>query len=400
MPNQTPPPLRGSDQGTFTEYTIKERFPNIVQRVLDENELDETAVDLIQNLLHSIPNGKIRPLLPQTAPDLSLWQTALTPFLGMSWLEAPWFVVETYLFRRIVEAVNYFESGLDPFAYQKQRSLNSMMAQVGEDTAVLQKMMEEEAQETHLRWLLLRDLWGNQVDLGLWSADDSFDHLHQEEDAQLDHLLVNDLTAVTPFFQNAKRLDFIIDNAGYELVGDFLLALYWLAQNQDRTIHFHVKRHPTFVSDVTKGDVQKAVETFINQENEDVRWLGKRLADVLENGRLQLHDPLFWTSPHPLWHLPQELNTQLAKADLIISKGDANYRRALGDLHWPYETPIREIVDYLDAPILFLRTCKSEVLAGLENGRAAQLRKQYPNWDVSGEWGVVQLVSPGKARSD
>ena len=34
-----PRPLCGLDEGTFTEYTVIERFPATVRRVLDENEL-------------------------------------------------------------------------------------------------------------------------------------------------------------------------------------------------------------------------------------------------------------------------------------------------------------------------------------------------------------------------
>ena len=52
--------------------------------------------------------------------------------------------------------------------------------------------------DSDMRWLLLRDLWGNQVDLGLWAADEGFEHLHDSQSARLSHLLVNDLTAVIP----------------------------------------------------------------------------------------------------------------------------------------------------------------------------------------------------------
>lgn len=32
---------------------------------------------------------------------------------------------------------------------------------------------------------------------------------------------------------------------------------------------------------------------------------------------------------------------------LLISKGDANYRRLLGDLHWPYDTAPKAVLEYL-----------------------------------------------------
>ena len=387
-----PKPLCGLDEGTFTENTVKFRLSKIVQRVLDENELDNTAVSLIQTLADEIPYGKIRPLRDAHAPDFALWNERIAKYEGQNWLETPWFFIETYKFRRIIEAVDYFQTGLDPFAFQKSESLRLMLDRISAEAQLLSQMVQDGWSDAHLSWLILRDLWGNQVDLGIWAADDGFEHLHSSQSAQLSHLLVNDLTAVLPKLQHAMRLDFIIDNAGYELVGDFLIAAYMLSLKPELTIHFHVKRHPTFVSDVTKMDVDFVIGTFFQHEDTALQLFGQILRGFLDNGRLCLHHHLFWTSPDPLWELPADLRAQLGHSDLIISKGDANYRRALGDLHWPYETPIAEIVTNPPAPMLFLRTCKAEVMAGLEHSRSAQLRQQDPEWDVNGKWGVIQMV--------
>src|SRR5690606_28936363 len=96
---------------------------------------------------------------------------------------------------------------------------------------------------------------------------------------------------------------------------------------------------------------------FLKQQP-DAAWraLAVRLAEAAANGRFVWQTHPFWTSPHPLWQLPTALYQQLAQADLLISKGDANYRRALGDAHWPYTTAVADIVSYLPVPILFLRT--------------------------------------------
>ncbi len=390
---ELPKPLRGLDSGTFTEQTVKYRLAGIVRRVLEENELDQTAVSLIQTLVDEIPYGKVRPLQDSHAPDFEMWNDRIAPYVGQNWLEAPWFFIETYKFRRIIEGVDYFKTNIDPFAHQKSQSLELMLPRIEAEAKQLDQMVGNGWADSDMHWLLLRDLWGNQVDLGLWAADDEFDHLHSSHSAQMSHLLVNDLTAVIPKIQSANRLDFIIDNAGYELVGDFLIAAYLLLLNPDLTIHFHVKRHPTFVSDVTLYDFGFTIATLLAQEEPELQRFGQRMQRLHENGRLLLHQHLFWTSPDPLWEMPADLRQQLFLSDLIISKGDANYRRALGDLHWPYETPIADIVTDMPAPMLFLRTCKAEVFAGLENGRSAQLRQQDPEWDVNGKWGVIQLVN-------
>ncbi|MCP5101224.1 MAG: protein-glutamate O-methyltransferase family protein, partial [Chloroflexi bacterium] len=72
--------------------------------------------------------------------------------------------------------------------------------------------------------------------------------------------------------------------------------------------------------------------------------------------------------------------------------GDANYRRCIGDAHWPYTTPFNQVVSYFPAPLLTLRTCKSNALIGLSPGRQAQLDSQHPNWIISGQWSVIQFV--------
>src|SRR5215467_14514342 len=60
---------------------------------------------------------------------------------------------------------------------------------------------------------------------------------------------------------------------------------------------------------------------------------------------------------------PDDMRALLAEADLVVAKGDANYRRALGDAHWPWTTPFVDIVSYFPTPLAFLRTCKAEVIA-------------------------------------
>ena len=41
--------------------------------------------------------------------------------------------------------------------------------------------------------------------------------------------------------------------------------------------------------------------------------------------------------------MPLSMATLLANQDLMLGKGDANYRRLVGDLHWPYETPYEQV---------------------------------------------------------
>ncbi len=390
-----PQPLRGKET-EFTRDTMTRRLPDIVRRVLKENDLPQTAVTQITALLNDIPHGEIRPLPNHLAPDLTDWQDAITPHLGQTYMETPWFFNETYIYRRIMAAVDYFRSGIDPFARQKQQSLTSAAEQTHALITQLNQMITEGWQTAIFHQLLLAALWGNQADMSMWAADDTSKPNHAESAEQLAHLLVDDATAVTRLLNKpVKQIDIILDNVGIELIGDLCLADYLLSADQVGAVQFHVKLHPTFVSDATILDVEATI-AYLREENEpDLQRAGERLTDYLVNGRLRLLSHPFWTSPHPLWQLPTDLRQTLAAGELIISKGDANYRRALGDAPWPHTTPIRDIVCYLPTPTLFLRTCKSEVLAGMAQNQLEQLKqlgRLEEDWLVNGRWGLIQLV--------
>jgi hypothetical protein len=69
----------------------------------------------------------------------------------------------------------------------------------------------------------------------------------------------------------------------------------------------------------------------------------------------------------------------------------ANYRRLLGDLHWPYATPFKEAVSYFPAPLLCLRTCKAGLVVGIPSDVEERVKATDADWLVSGKYGVVQF---------
>ncbi len=390
-----PAPLRGADAGTFTEYTIKERFPRIARRVLAENELAPPAVARMEALLAEIPYGAIRPLTGPHAPDYAQWQTWIAPYAGQNWLHPPWFFVETYFYRRIIEAVDFFATGLDPFAWQKEQGLRRAGEAIAALCRELSHSLENGWQPGRFSYWLLVNLWSNQADLSMWSVDDSNKPGHANDTLRLAHTLVDERAAALSVLNKLEniRVDFIVDNAGLELVNDLALADYLLATGKAGAVYFHVKRHPTFVSDATTHDVLQTLAHLRGRPQPDIQALADRMAGYMAGGRFRPVTHLFWTSPLPLWQMPAELRRELSLAHLIISKGDANYRRALGDAHWPPGASFAQIVSYLPAPALFLRTCKSELIAGLPPGQAEALAKKEPDWLVNGRWGVIQFVS-------
>ncbi|WP_420628473.1 damage-control phosphatase ARMT1 family protein [Candidatus Leptofilum sp.] len=388
-----PTPLHGTDTA-FTQDSITRRLTKILQRTLAENDLPDTAVAQLTALLNSIPHGRIGYLPDHLAPELDIWQADIQPYLGQTWLEAPWFFVETYFYRRIAAAVDHFRSGIDPFAHQKRQGLAATVTQTQALLRQADRLITNGWQPNGFRQMLLAALWGNQADMSMWAAGDDAMPNHAKVDDQTTHLLVDDTTAVAQLLQSpVRRVDFIMDNAGFELIGDLCLTDYLLATRQVGTVFYHLKLFPTFVSDATAFDVESTVAYLNHHEDPILREAGQRLISYLVNGRLHLVTDPFWTSPHPLWQLPPTINQQLANANLLISKGDANYRRALGDAPWPHTTPFADIVSYLPTPALFLRTCKSEVLAGLSTAQAAKMAQLDEDWLINGRWGVNQLAN-------
>ncbi len=395
-----PVPLRAEEEGTFTHYSVVTRLPDIGRRILAENRFLPPVAEELQDFFRSIPYGLISPLDDSGAPDAGDWRRYVAPYLGDNWLQVPWFFAEAYFYRRVLAITGYFQEGsgqgVDPYRYQKQQGLETTRQAIRALAGKLLGWLQVPGLDRHvLTRLLTLALWGNQSDLSLWPADVEDRSTQVDADRRPERLLVDEVDAVVEHIAGLEghpaRLDFIADNAGFELVCDLALTDYLLGSGAAASVWVHVKSHPTFVSDAMAGDVRDTVAFLAGDGDPAPRTLGARLADHLDAGRLVLADNFFWTSPLAAWEMPPALREHLAGSALVISKGDANYRRLLGDRHWPHTTPFADVVGYFPAPLVALRTCKSEVGVGLPPGRAEQAAAQDPDWLVNGQWGMIQF---------
>lgn len=398
-----PPLLCGAEPGSFAERSITQRLPRIAQRVLAENTLPAPVANRIEAFITTIPHGLIQPFPDTDAPDMPGWQQYVAPYVDHNWLQVPWFFAETYFYRRLIAIVDFFRTGLDPFIYQKHQSLQITVERARALATQVQHLLADGWQPESIIHLLTLALWMNQADMSLWAADDVTQPSHTDADSQQAHLLVNDAVAVTDYLTSLAsaqpaRVDCLLDNAGFEILGDLCLTDYLLSTDQVHTVRWHLKLHPTFVSDATMADVHATLAFLTNDADAALQALAERLQRFLTNGRWLLHTHPFWTSPLPMWEMPDDLRQELADAHLVISKGDANYRRALGDAHWPFTTPFADVVSYFPAPIVFLRTCKAEVIVGLSSTQVHDLMQHDPEWLTNGKWGVMQFAH-GNHRS-
>jgi hypothetical protein len=245
--------------------------------------------------------------------------------------------------------------------------------------------------------LLHASLWGNRTDLSYMVAA----HLGRPGGGrdERSNLLVDDTEKVWRFLTasdpkgfgkpfgsgTGSRLVIIADNAGTELLMDLALIDGLLADGLAGEVHLHLKPQPFDVWDGLNA---------LEQGDEAARALAGRLRSYLVAGRLRLVTHWLYTTSLFYFQLPADLRADLATAGLVIVKGDANYRRLLGDAHWLPTTPFSQAVSYFPAPLVALRTFKSELVVGLAEGQAEWLAAEDPAWLVNGQRGVIQVCLP------
>jgi len=185
------------------------------------------------------------------------------------------------------------------------------------------------------------------------------------------------------------------DNAGTELLMDLALIDFLLDARLASEVHLYLKPQPFFVSDAMTADVTAGLDA-LRAGGGAGRALAERTEDALARHDLTLIE--HWFSATSLFYsqLPDDLLAELAGMGLVVFKGDVNYRRLLGDAHWPPTVPFAATASYFPAPLVALRTLKGEIIAGLAPGQAERLAADDPAWLVNGRRGVIQARLAGE----
>ncbi|MBN1313545.1 MAG: protein-glutamate O-methyltransferase family protein [Anaerolineae bacterium] len=395
MPDQSLPPiLMTSDPGSFAHATIVERKPQIISQVIADNAYPSEIVDALERLRNEIANSPIKPLR-EAAADVAFWNTELSAnYAGRTWLEVPWYFAETYFYRRVLEAVGYFRPGEvgrgDPFQAQKHRQIDDdirKLAAEWEHLSILEPGARFEA-------LLHSCLWGNRADLSNFTVRvGALGGLAVQQERHL--ILIDHTERVGDLLSGVvPRVDFICDNVGSDLLFDLALADFLLCQGWAHEIHLHLKNQPFFVSDAMPADACLTIDRLQQAPSAAMQAWGQRLTEDLAAGRLVLETDTFWTTCLMFRRLPPHLLEGVAAAGLALVKGDVNYRRLLGDRHWPHTTRMEDVCAYFPAPFVALRTLKGEIMVGLQVGQAEALQVEDSTWLINGKRGVIHLVVP------
>lgn len=322
-----------------------------------------------------------------------------------------------------MSAIDYFNHPSDPFTLQKELGLSSavdsinVLANKVNFLCANVQTVDESERMSQFQTLVLTSLWGNRMDLSIWpvggseqtpptpgttsSEDRAADAFSSVLEAGQRMILSNDMESLSTYLQSlqksstpttvAIRMDIIVDNAGFELFCDLCLADFLICSNLASVVHLQLKAHPTFVSDAMAKDVQHTVDFLQTTGNVAQSTLGQRWASHIASGKWILTEQFFWVQPQPMWLMPQDVKVDLTTSKLVFVKGDANYRRLLGDLHWSFDTPFSQIMSYFPAPVVALRTLKAEIGCGMSPAVTERVAAEDPNWLVAGKYGVVQF---------
>jgi uncharacterized protein with ATP-grasp and redox domains len=381
-----------SETGSFAEFTIRIRKPEILRNVLNDNEYPTEIVQALESFDQEITSGPVQ-LLTEDAPDCDYWNEVIQPYSGQPWTDIPWFMAEAYFYRRVLEAVRYFQpgawQGVDPYGKVKQQQTQSDL----EKFAPIWEQVCEIAPEERFDMLLHSALWGNRADLSsnLNLKASAAGGLAVSAEQHL--ILVDHTRAVRQLLQDGvERVDFINDNVGLDIIFDMALADHLLQQGWVRKVVFHLKDKPMFVSDAMIKDAQRTLAALRKADSRVLRELGERLSTALLEDRFVLLEDFFWTSDKMFTAIPEHLMVELQRSDLILVKGDANYRRVFEDRHWPIHTPAEDVPPSLPRPFVLLRALKSEIVLGLQPGLDQTLDAEDDTWMVNGRRGLIHLV--------
>jgi damage-control phosphatase, subfamily III len=214
-------------------------------------------------------------------------------------------------------------------------------------------------------------LWGNATDLSLL-ANLRFEDLEKLQgkkaiETQQKNIVVNDMEEVWKYFSTLQgaQIDIVLDNAGvlfhkstlmlgFELFVDVFLAVYFLEIGAAKTIICHLKDFGWFVSDVISADFDCLFELLEDesiadtpQQRENIRHLRDRWHQFYKSGKIQIRSDPFWTTAHPFWRMPSfapQLYKALQKSDLVVYKGDLNYRKLIEDVFLAFSRLISGVV--------------------------------------------------------
>src|SRR5579859_6937358 len=139
---------------------MKVRVPVIIREVQRLNpDYPAPVQKALDELCTALETDQPIPMLDWPAPDYEDWLEMVQRHAGETWQGTEWFFAETYVYRLLIQAVRWFETGRDPFAPKKNEELKSESLWQMLDLALA---TEAQTVEEQLAAMLVNALWGNR----------------------------------------------------------------------------------------------------------------------------------------------------------------------------------------------------------------------------------------------
>ncbi|MCM1224831.1 MAG: damage-control phosphatase ARMT1 family protein, partial [Lachnospiraceae bacterium] len=314
---------------------------------------------------------------------------------------APFFESEILFYHALLAQKKYFSNHYDFFATEKKDSLvNGQEKFIYNLDLLFASKPQKNLDRSIFRGSIQYCLSANTSDLSQLNAKERFNYevgdiriMYDDTDVLYEYLSAN---------KKFKRFDIICDNAGKELFSDLYLACYFLHNKIVDKVVFHLKPYPFFVSDATKEDFGFMINAVTQHGGSESAHQCK---EYICERKIEIEDNKFWASPlcfkdMPKTKLYKKLYKQLCDSDLIIVKGDLNYRRLVEDRDWNYTDSFakRTQTVFGRAPIFAPRVIKSDVLIGISEAAYETARSSDKHsapadqrFKGSGKWAVVHF---------
>ncbi|XP_013118238.1 damage-control phosphatase ARMT1 [Stomoxys calcitrans] len=415
--------LSGRYKRSFAYYTFRYRLPNTLSSLLKslQQELnvhiyskDEIVrvLECVTKLKNQLENDAQLEKFQQNESDSDLWNNFLSSLpSGASFFKTCWIYAECYLYRKIY---SFFEASTDDlrdYDYFAPQKINALQISDNAMEEVLLSIKSVNNCDT-LSHMLKLNLWGNKCDLSISSGQEikPLDNLHKQIDCLNDNILIDNSAQIWDCLNKpgaSKSVDFICDNAGFELFTDLLLAQYLIENKLADEVRFHVKAMPWFVSDTTYNDIKYTLKYLEDHKSEVLNKFGRQCSKNFNENRFKLCPPLekeyFWTTPFEFYRMQEvspSLYAQLCSSSLIIFKGDLNYRKLLGDFNWETTNDFSSCLrGFQPSNLCALRTIKGPVICGLKSGQAEQLFLKKMDWMFTGDYAVIQFAGKNSEHS-
>ena len=192
-----------------------------------------------------------------------------------------------------------------------------------------------------------------------------------------------------------RRVDFVLDNCGFEIFVDLCLAEWLLSVGFADQVQFHLKQLPWFVSDALVKDFNWTLDTLLASSEGNLSQLGRKWKDRVREGTFVVMDHPFWTTSYEYMAMKTvapDLYQVLSESYLVFFKGDLNYRKLLADRNWLYtESFSIALGGFEPTNVCALRTLKADLVTGLSPGVATKAASENKDWMITGQYAVLQV---------